>query len=136
MSSIPDSPLERWRISPYFIADDVVATANYYRDVLGFSYDRFWGEPACFCMPYRAGVVIMLAQFEQPGFMRPNHTVDPERGSWDAYIKLGNADALHAEYVKSRANIVRGLCDQEYGCRDFEVDDINGYRLCFGHDIW
>jgi hypothetical protein len=31
--------------------------------------------------------------------------------------------------------IVRGICDQPYGCRDFEVADCNGYRLCFGQAI-
>lgn len=31
-----------WTIAPYFIVDDVVSTANYYRDKLGFSYDRIW----------------------------------------------------------------------------------------------
>jgi len=40
----------RWSVAPYFIVDDVVATANYYRDKLGFQYDRFWGEPPEFCM--------------------------------------------------------------------------------------
>ncbi|HET7710374.1 MAG TPA: hypothetical protein VFL80_00440 [Thermoanaerobaculia bacterium] len=34
-----------WNIAPYFIVDDVVATANFYRDKLGFHYDRFFGEP-------------------------------------------------------------------------------------------
>ena len=34
-----------WAIAPYFIVDDVVTTANYYRDKLGFHYERFWGEP-------------------------------------------------------------------------------------------
>lgn len=50
----------RWSIAPYLIVDDVVATANYYRDKLGFGYERFWGEPPCFCMVWRNGVVIML----------------------------------------------------------------------------
>jgi hypothetical protein len=31
--------------------------------------------------------------------------------------------------------ITRSLCDQPYGCRDFDVEDRNGYRLCFGQDI-
>ena len=39
----------RWSVAPYFIVDDVVATANYYRDELGFTYDRFFGEPPAFC---------------------------------------------------------------------------------------
>ena len=31
--------------------------------------------------------------------------------------------------------IARQICDQIYGCRDFEVEDCNGYRLCFGQDL-
>ena len=129
----PDSP--RWSIAPYLIVDDVVTSANYYRDKLGFRYERFWGEPPCFCMVQRNGVVIMLSQFEKTGFMRPIHTADPERGAWDAYIWIDNADALHAEFKSKGVNIGRGICDQPYGCRDFEVDDCNGYRLCFGQNL-
>ena len=74
----------RWNIAPYLIVDNVVATANYYRDKLGFGYERFWNDPPSFCMVRRSGVVIMLAQLEQPGATRPNHLVDPEGGAWDA----------------------------------------------------
>jgi predicted enzyme related to lactoylglutathione lyase len=124
----------RWCIAPYFIVDDVVATANYYRDKLGFQYDRFWGEPPCFCMVQRSGIVIMLKQLEQTGVMRPNHTVDPE-GTWDAYIWIDNADALLAEFQSKGVKIARDICDQPYGCRDFDVEDCNGYRLCFGQNL-
>jgi predicted enzyme related to lactoylglutathione lyase len=126
---------QRWGIAPYFVVDDVIATANDYRDKLGFAYDRFWGEPPAFCMVYRSGVVIMLAQLEATGVMRPNRLVDPEKGAWDAYIWIDNADALAAEFRSKGVNIVRDVCDQHYGCRDFEVDDCNGYRLCFGQDL-
>jgi predicted enzyme related to lactoylglutathione lyase len=125
----------RWNIAPYFIVDDVVTTANYYRDKLGFHYDRFWGEPPCFCMVARCGVVIMLGQLEKAGVMRPNHTVDPEGGAWDAYIWIENADALNAEFKLKGVKITRDICNQPYGCRDFDVEDCNGYRLCFGHDL-
>ncbi len=124
-----------WRVAPYFIVDDVVATANYYRDKLGFQYERFWNGPPSFCMVWRSGIVIMLAQFETTGVMRPNHVVDPERGAWDAYIWVDNADALNAEFKSKGVKIVRDVCDQPYQCRDFEVEDCNGYRLCFGHHL-
>ena len=65
----------------------------------------------------------------------PNRTVDPEGGAWDAYVWVDDANALHAEFAGKGVNVTRGLCDQVYGCRDFEVDDCNGYRLCFGHDL-
>jgi predicted enzyme related to lactoylglutathione lyase len=125
----------RWTVAPYFIVDDVVTTANFYRDKLGFQYERFWNEPPSFCMVWRSGVVIMLAQLEETGLMRPNHTVDPERSAWDAYIWIENADALIAEFKSKGVRIAREICDQPYGCRDFDVEDCNGYRLCFGQDL-
>ena len=124
----------RWAIAPYFIVDDVVATANYYRDKLGFSYERFWNEPPSFCMVKRGGVVIMLAQLENRGNMRPNHAVDPEGSAWDAYVWIDDADALYNEFKSKEVKIAREICDQPYGCRDFDVEDCNGYRLCFGED--
>jgi hypothetical protein len=125
---------QRWCVAPYFIVDDVVATANYYRDKLGFEYERFWGEPPRFCMVQRGGVVIMLKQLEQNGLTRPNHVADPE-ACWDAYVWIGNADVLHAEFASKGVKIARPICDQPYGCRDFDVEDCNGYRLCFGQNL-
>ncbi|HEU0053607.1 MAG TPA: VOC family protein, partial [Longimicrobium sp.] len=125
-----------WYVAPYFLVADVTAAANHYRDVLGFHYDRLWGDPPGFCMVKRAGIVVMLNQVDgaRPN---PNRRADPDphAGEWDAYVWVDDADALHAEFASRGAKIVRGLCDQHYGCRDFEVDDLDGYRLCFGHDI-
>ena len=126
---------QHWAIAPFFIVDDVVSTANYYRDKLGFHYERFWNEPPSFCMVKRSGIVIMLAQLETKGVMRPNRLVDPEGGAWDSYIWIDDADALHAEFKSKDVRIVRDPCDQFYGCRDFEIEDCNGYRLCFGQDL-
>ena len=111
--------------------DDVATTANYYRDKLGFQYERFWGEPPCFCMVYRNVIVIMLRQVSAKGVMRPNHIADPESDAdWDAYIWVDDADALYGEFTAKGVKITRGICDQPYGCRDFDVEDCNGYRLC------
>lgn len=125
----------RWAIAPLFLVDDVVATANYYRDTFGFQYERFWGDPPGFCMVRRGGVVIMLSQVATKGLVRPNSRTDPDAEAWDAYLWVDDADALHAEFAAAGATIVRGLCDQPYGCRDFDVEDCNGYRLCFGHSL-
>lgn len=127
--------MTEWNIAPYFIVDDVVTSANYYRERLGFRYDRLWGDPPTFCMVWRSGIVIMLAEREARGRMRPNRMADPEGGAWDAYVWVEDADALLAEYRGQGVTIAREICDQAYGCRDFEIDDCNGYRLCFGHSI-
>ena len=124
-----------WTIAPYFLVDDVVATAEFYRDKLGFDYERFWGDPPVFCMVRRRGVTIMLSQIETAGAVRPNRVADPVREAWVAYLWIEVAHALRAELAARGLTPARDLCDQEYGMRDFEVDDCNGYRLCFGHDL-
>jgi predicted enzyme related to lactoylglutathione lyase len=86
-------------------------------------------------MVWRNGVCIMLAQLEQTGVMRQNRLVDPEGGAWDAYVWIDDADALAAEFRSKGVKIVREVCDQPYGCRDVDVEDCNGYRLCFGQDL-
>jgi predicted enzyme related to lactoylglutathione lyase len=125
----------RWSIAPYFIVDDVVATANFYRDKMGFSHERFWGEPPCFCMVKRGGIIIMLSQLAKTGVMRPNRVADPNGDAWDAYVWVENVDALYSEFKGKGVKIARDICDQPYGNRDFDVEDCNGYRLCFGQDI-
>lgn len=132
-NSVPSRP--RWSVAPYFLVEDVVAAANFYRDRLGFAYERFWGEPPGFCMVYRRGVVIMLKQTDHAAAIRPNHLAEPDSDAWDAYIWIDDADALAAEFRAQGVTIVRDVCDQPYGCRDFEVEDGNGYRLCFGQDL-
>jgi hypothetical protein len=129
----PNRP--RWSIAPYFFVDDIVSSANYYRDKLGFGYSRFWNEPPSFCMVSRNGVVIMLAQLTPPEAIRPNRLVDPEGEAWDAYIWIDDADALSAEFKSKGVKITRGVCNQPYGCRDFDIEDCNGYRLCFGQNL-
>jgi predicted enzyme related to lactoylglutathione lyase len=126
---------DRWSIAPYFLVPDVTASATYYRDVLGFTYDRIWGEPPSFAMVWRRGVVIMLAEVEDTSLVRPNNLTSPAGRLWDAYVWVPDADLLHAEFQAKGASVAREPCDQEYGCRDFEVVDCNGYRLCFGQII-
>jgi predicted enzyme related to lactoylglutathione lyase len=133
--SEPAGKRSRWGIAPYFIVDDVVATANFYRDKLGFRYERFWGDPPAFCMVTRGGIIIMLSQFRRTGLMRPNGKAIPNGDAWDAYIWVEDADALYSEFKGKGMKIARGICDQPYGNRDFDVEDCNGYRLCFGSDL-
>lgn len=62
--------------------------------------------------------------------MRPNG----QRGVWDAYIRVDNADTFCEELRAKGAKIVREPETAFYQMREFDVEDINGYRLCFAHD--
>jgi uncharacterized glyoxalase superfamily protein PhnB len=131
MANGPASEKQLLGIGPYFFVRDVVKAAEYYRDALGFSYPRFWGEPACFCMPRRDGVTILLSQAHAP-IIRPNAMARRD-GSWDAYVWVRDADALFAE-VKPRGAIIayEPVLQEEYGNREFGVRDLDGYLLAFG----
>ena len=64
---------------------------------------------------------------------RPNRARVPH--SFDAYIRVRDVDALYEELGKSGANRLDEPYDQPHDCREFEVEDLNGYILCFGQDL-
>ena len=121
-------------VAPYLIVDDIFQAAEFYRDKLGFQFDRIWGEPPQFVIVHRDAVHLMLKSVGSPGHARPNHRVNPD-ACWDAYIWVKNADALYEELRARGVKITREICDTDYGCRDFDVEDNSGYILCFGQDL-
>ena len=127
-----DTPAKTpWRIAPYFFVSDVVAPADYYRDKLGFRYDRFWGEPPMFTIARRDGVAVMLNQVGANGQFQPNPAYD---GRFSVYVDVSDADALHAEFKGKGADIVCEPEDQPYMMREFQLRDLDGHVLGFGHD--
>ena len=122
-------------IAPYYLVDDVVKSAEWYRDKLGFKFERYWGEPPSFVMLKRDGIIIMHKEvWGVKGKARPNNKVH-ENACWDAYIWVNDADALYAEFKGKGVKIAREIENTFYGCRDFDIEDCNGYVLCFGQDI-
>ena len=114
------------RAAPYFLVPDVFATAEYYRDALGFAFEQFWGEPPRFVMLRSA--VELGADVARPNHARVRH-------SFDTYVWVADVDALHAELAQRGAKILYAPCTQPHDCREFEVEDPNGYRICFGQDL-
>jgi catechol 2,3-dioxygenase-like lactoylglutathione lyase family enzyme len=120
-------------IAPRFFVADILVSAAYYRDVLGFTINRLWGDPPCFCMPHRDGLTIMLGTIEDKARIRPNGS-DGE--SWDAYVWVRDADALFAEFSARGADIAYAPVDRNYyGNREFALRDPDGYIIAFAHDI-
>jgi len=129
-----DFDQELHSIAPYFIVDDIYQSAEFYRDKLGFHFDRIWGEPPQFVIVRRDHIVIMLKSVGTSGHCRPNHRVNSD-ACWDAYIWVQDADSLYEELQSRGARITRKIENAEYGCRDFDVEDNSGYILCFGQNL-
>jgi catechol 2,3-dioxygenase-like lactoylglutathione lyase family enzyme len=120
------------RSASYFLVDDVFATAEFYRDVLGFTFDEFFGDPPSFVMVQRDDVNIMFRQVRPPRtpVARPNRTVMNE--TFDAYVYVSNVDQLAAELRAKKADIIEGPVDRIYDMRELLVRDCNGYVIAFG----
>jgi uncharacterized glyoxalase superfamily protein PhnB len=119
--------------APILLVNDVVAAANYYRDRVGFSYDRLWGEPPDFCILHRDGMRLMLSQVNNPADIRPHWTVVDKM--WNVYFWVDDVDALYAELHSRGAKIDYGLCNKHYGCREFGIQDLDGHDIAFGQCV-
>ncbi|MEM8549439.1 MAG: VOC family protein [Verrucomicrobiota bacterium] len=119
--------------APVLLVKDVKASAAYYRDAVGFTYDRFYGEPESFVILQRDKMYLMLKQADDPKHIMPHWKVSPQL--WNVYFWVNAVDALYAECVRNGAKIDYGLCDQEYGCREFGIQDLDDYDIGFGQII-
>ena len=119
--------------APILLVADVVAAAEHYRDKLGFRYERFWGEPACFCMPQRDSHVVMLSQVDDPKHIVPHYKV--VANMWNVYFWVDNVEAIYEELKDRGATIDYELCIQPYGVKEFGVQDLDCYDIAFGQDM-
>jgi uncharacterized glyoxalase superfamily protein PhnB len=119
--------------APVLLVRDVVQAANYYRDALGFTYSRFWGEPPDFVILDRDGMRVMLDQAPGTHVIVPNWKVDPN--IWNIYFWVDDVETLYLELKKRGAKIDYELHDKPYDIREFGVQDLDGYDLGFGQPI-
>jgi predicted enzyme related to lactoylglutathione lyase len=112
-------------VSPCLLVDDVVKSAEYYRDVLGFHFDRYWGEPPCFVILLRDSIEISLSNPGGSGFVRPNRKVHRDT-PWDTYVWVNDLSTLHQELQSKGAKVIRGPEETFYHAREIEIEDCNG----------
>src|SRR5687768_12277244 len=121
-------------VAPYLLVEDIKRSTEWYRDKLGFDFVRLFGEPPSFAMVKRDGVIIMLKSVpDKRGYVRRNHEIDSD-ACWDAYLWVTGVDALHEEFRANGVTIRREPEVMPYNNKDFDIEDCNGYVLCFGED--
>ena len=109
--------------APCFLVPDVRATAEHYRDVLGFCPGDFVGEPPTFCMVFRDGATVVL----QKGEVRPNGG-----DTADAFLGVTDVKALAAELGERGAQIVQPpIYRPIYHGWEMTVRDCDGRLLLF-----
>jgi DNA-binding transcriptional MerR regulator/predicted enzyme related to lactoylglutathione lyase len=113
--------------APVLQVPDVVAAAEYYRDMLGFEISFVWGEPPQYATTRRDDAPIHFTRGELPA---------RERGpAADIYLFVSDIDEVFEELKGRGAKITAGLETWPYGMREFVVEDLNGYHLCLGEGV-
>jgi uncharacterized glyoxalase superfamily protein PhnB len=134
MSAASQTDRQLLAVAPYFLVADIHAAVAYYRDVLGFTFDRIWGDPPGFCMPRRDRLTIMLRQAGDVTQVRPNAVKDCDY--WDAYVWVHDADALFEEFSAKGVRVAYPPEDRlYYGNREFAIYDLDGYIIAFGGSL-
>jgi catechol 2,3-dioxygenase-like lactoylglutathione lyase family enzyme len=112
---------------PQFRVADVRRTAEYYRDVLGFTIDDYAGDPPVFTHVKRDFVCIQIGLAHPSG----GPTRAPGGVGSNVYLWTDGIDALAEELRGRGAEILEGPVDRVYPCRELLVRDVNGLTLCF-----
>ena len=121
---------------PQFTVADLVRTAEYYRDVLGFQIVSYWdGERASVVTDPAPFFAIVQRDQIQVFFNRADRSggrVGRADGAYDVYFRVVGIDALADEFRARGADILDGPGNRIYGQREIVVKDCNGLILAFG----
>jgi predicted enzyme related to lactoylglutathione lyase len=121
MPTLPSSdPKQFVQGAPVLHVPDVVGTAGFYRDVLGFTWD--FGDER-YAVVWRDNSAIHFVKDE----------MTPSGIHLFQWVK--DVDAYYKEVVDRGANVANEPANQPYGVREFGVRDINGVGIVFGQDI-
>ena len=121
-------PIEVYALQPILSVTDVRATAEFYRDKLGFEISFLHGAP-----PTYAGV--RLGDWTMSGASIHIASADPVPSPQGLalYLNVGpGIDALHTTYKLRGVEVLGEVVQQPWGTREFAIRDCNGYVLRFG----
>jgi hypothetical protein len=105
-------------VCPIMPTTDVARTVRFYQE-MGFTAEVH-GD---FVMTKRDTVELFLS-------LNPEH--DPKRTAACVYVRVDDADALHAHWQANAFESLRQLRNTDYNMREFAVIDPDGNMMLFG----
>ena len=116
------------KVAPQFVVCDVVKTAEYYRDLLGFKILDYFLDPPVFAMVERDGVELHFGKADREDVK--TNAIRRKVG-YDAYIWASDIDALYKEFKIKNVNIIEGPVTRQYGRREIVIKDCNDFKIAF-----
>jgi predicted enzyme related to lactoylglutathione lyase len=116
-------------VSPVLLVAELDRAVEFYRDRLGFECS-IYGDPPNFVVAVRDKATILLALAADAERIVLNWQIVAK--TWDAYIRVDDADAVYAEVQERSAKIDYTIYDAPHGFREFGVQDPDGHDIAFG----
>ncbi len=113
-------------IAPQFLVDNLNTAVAYYCDKLGFALD--FNYESFYASVSRDGFSIHLKCAAKTISDRAHRK---QNEHLDVHISVMGVATLYEELQARGAMIIRPLEERSWSCRDFYVEDIDGYILCF-----
>lgn len=116
------------RAMPILPAGDLAAAVAFYTAKLGFDLAGQWknddGTPN-FAIVQLGGVTLGLNTSDRVG----------SGDDWAAYVYIEDIDAFTDQILGRGVKVLRGPEDSFYSCKELELSDPHGNRLCFAQDL-
>jgi catechol 2,3-dioxygenase-like lactoylglutathione lyase family enzyme len=116
-------------IAPQFVVPDVVRTAEYYRDQLGFTILGYFADPPVYAMVERDTVEIHFGKADDGG-VQVNQTLRRGLGN-DAYIWVTDVHSMFEELSEKDVEILEGPVKRIYESTEVVIRDCDGHQLVF-----
>jgi len=113
---------------PILFVRDVIASAVFFRDRLGFSVDFLHGDPPFYGSVSRGNACLHLRFVRKPNF---TELAQREPALILATIEVSDVFALFAEFNALGVEIAQTVTEQSWGGTDFQVRDPDGNAISF-----
>jgi len=116
-------PLECSAIYPTLAVPNVPEACNWYIERLGFKLRFLWGEP-----PAHGAILLgdACVHFWEGA---------PQLGANWFYFDISNLDEMYKRAKANAVEITREPETYEWGMREFNAIDLNGYNIRFGQHM-
>jgi predicted enzyme related to lactoylglutathione lyase len=113
-------------VAPQLIVKDVVRTAGYYGDVLGFNIIRFVLDPPVYAMVERDGFQIHFGKADADAIPVNEHF---RKIGYDVIIWVPEIDRFFEEVSERKGEITQEIVRRAYGSREFVIRDCDGHKI-------
>ena len=114
------------------LVKNVVDSASWYRDKLGFSLVDYYGDPTGFAIIQRDGHYLMFHTVDEK-LIQPNWKIADKTSN--VYFWVKDIETLYADFIERGATIDYTLYTAPWGVKEFGINDPDGYDISFGEII-